>query len=266
MAMDLVHRLVVTGPLEAVADLSRRLVRRAVRKSGRLTWRERIPFSFRRLYQLAPAAKRIDPNVPYEAYDVSDWPLLELSGGRAEVRYQFNTRNLELFDFVRALAAQFETVTFYLLTHCLDDGEVVTCRVRGGTARRWLLPGTREDSHWNSARRKFRLSGEDLYENDEARFFAEERMRKEALEHWVTVRGPGRLEDMDREWWDSPSCRDIETERSVAVAARLSASRTGRRRGATSAPRPARRWPIRCARSTACASTAGFHQGSRMKT
>ena len=185
MAVDLLHRLVVTGPVEAVADLSRRLVRRAVRKSGRLTWRERNPFSFRRLYQLAPDAYRIEPVIPYDPYDASDWPLVALPGGRAEVRYQFSTRNLELQDFVRVLSSQFPIVTFYLLTHCLDDGEVAAYAVRNGRVRHWLLPEARQDSHWNSARRKFRLSGDDLYENGEARSFAEERMRAEALAHWV---------------------------------------------------------------------------------
>ena len=241
MAVDLLHRLVITGTAEPVADLSRRLVRRAVRKSGRLTWRERIPLSFRRLYQLAPDAYRIEPTIPYEPYDASDWPLVALPGGRAKVRYQFSTRNLELQDFVRVLSAQCVTVMFHLLTHCLDDGEIATYAVRGGRVRRWLLPETRQDSHWNSARRKFRLSGEDLYENDEARFFAEERMRAEALSHWAAPsRGRGRLEHIARELWDGPSVRDIETERLVAVAA-LQGRPRRRRTLQGEAPRPRRR-------------------------
>ena len=33
----------------------------------------------------------------------------------------------------------------------------------------------------------------------------------------------------------------------------------------TGRPSPGRCWPMRCARSTACASAAGFHQGSSTK-
>ena len=46
-------------------------------------------------------------------------------------------------------------------------------------------------------------------------------MRAEALAHLAAAsRGRGRLENVAREWWDSPGVRDIETERVVAVSTR----------------------------------------------
>jgi hypothetical protein len=102
MAVDYWHRLVVTGLRETVVLLRGQLSRRARRSvAGHRLGRETIPFSFERLYQLAPAAVRVEAQLPPDPYDVSAWPIRRLLCGDAEVRYQLHTRNIELLPFVR---------------------------------------------------------------------------------------------------------------------------------------------------------------------
>ena len=86
MAVDYFHRLVVSGP-HASVDLFRRQLRLVTSRTvAGHTWRERVPFSFERLYELAPGAARIEPEVPCDPYDMSVWPIRRLPRGAAEIR------------------------------------------------------------------------------------------------------------------------------------------------------------------------------------
>ena len=39
------------------------------------TWTEIVPFSFAGLYELAPAARRVEAQIPFDPYDLSAWPM-----------------------------------------------------------------------------------------------------------------------------------------------------------------------------------------------
>jgi hypothetical protein len=231
VAVDYWHRLIITGPRETV-DLFRAQLRRSARRSsaGR-HWRETIPFSFDRLYQLVPAASRIEPELPREPYDVSAWPIQRLLRGDAEVRYQLHTRNIELLPFVRLLSKRFSALTFRLVTFCLDDSEVASYRASDGRVRKWILPQPRRDAHWERARQKFGLAGDDVYEHDDAERFAEESMLEEAMDRWEPATDGPHPRRRVRNWWNRPASREIMTELYLDLAelnARLPADEEAR--------------------------------------
>jgi hypothetical protein len=121
--------------------------------------------------------------------------------------------------FVRVLSKKFPTLTFRVVTHCADDGEIVSYRVCNGRVRTWILPEARQEAHWDRARQEFALTGEDVYEDDCARGSAEEAMREEALDHWQPeANGPRGLRKPGRSWWNRPVSRDLESERIIAMA------------------------------------------------
>jgi hypothetical protein len=160
LAVDYWHRLVVTGPREAVGLLRGQLRRRAGRSvAGQRLWRETIPFSLERLYRLASAAFRVEPHVPHEPYDGSAWPVRRLARGLAEARYQLHTRNIDLLPFVRVLSKTFPALTFCLVNFWLDDSDIASYRVSGGRVHTWVLPRSRRDDHWERARQEFGLAG-----------------------------------------------------------------------------------------------------------
>jgi hypothetical protein len=74
--------------------------------------------------------RRVEAQIPFDPYDLSDWPMRTLEDGRAEIRYQLHTRNLELIDFLRPLARALPRLTFTLTTLYLDDSSIETHRLR----------------------------------------------------------------------------------------------------------------------------------------
>jgi hypothetical protein len=183
-------------------------------------WRETIPFSFERLYDLVPAAVRIEPQVPRDPYDISVWPIRRLTARLAEVRYQLHTRNIELLPFVRLLSKKFAALTFSLVTFCLDDSEVASFRVCNGQVRKWILPEARHEANWECARQKFALTGDEVYDDDDATEFAENAMLEEALDHWEPIskepRQPRRRVRVPS-WSGRAISRDIMTEMEIAL-------------------------------------------------
>lgn len=216
MAVDYWHRLVIHGPHETVDRFRLQLRRTVSRSEANQSWRETVPFSFQQRYDLAPAATRIHTTIPWDPFDISVWPLRRLPEELAEVRYQFHTRSLEMWPFVRLLSRKFPTLIFRLVTHCLDDGEVESYRIVSGRLRNWIVPERIEDVSWEHASQKFDLVGDDLYESDEATFFAEEAIREAALDHWSDDPGPPRCGP--RKWWNRPVLRDFRTEQAFAIA------------------------------------------------
>jgi len=214
MAVDYFHRLIVRGPRPQLLALRRRLARTWSRGSGRRQKSEQLPFSFAALYRIAPAASRVEREVPGEPYDIRVWPITQRNRAPAELRYQLHTREVDLSGFLRPLSRACPSLTFVLSTLYLDDGEFASCHARRGRLKRWFLPARRHEAHWERARLKFRLAGDDVYDDDDATFYAEERMNDEALAHWDRPsehRGRRRR----RRWWNRPVARDFETEREL---------------------------------------------------
>src|SRR5512145_2364216 len=106
----------VRGPCKEILSFRRQIYRRYRRKIGRKSWMEIAPFSFAALHEIASAARRIEEEFPYDAYDMSVWPMRPINRGQAEVRYQFHTRNVEMADLIRVLARARSALTFTLLT------------------------------------------------------------------------------------------------------------------------------------------------------
>jgi hypothetical protein len=101
-----------------------------------------------------------------------------------ELRYQLHTRGIDLFEFPGLLSRAFPALSLRLATLYLDDREVEVFQAVRGRLRRWLMPAARREAHWERARRKLGLSGDDVYDDDDAEHYAENEMIDEALDHW----------------------------------------------------------------------------------
>ena len=182
MAVDYSHRLIVQGPHDVVRRFRRQMYREYPRTLAGRTWTEIVTFSFAALYEIAPAARRIEPEVPYDPYDLCDWPIRRVSVRQSEVRYRFHTRNLEMIGLIRALSRELPSLTFMLTTFCLDDNSIIAYRLRGGKLQQWTLPERQQQFHWERTLTRFRLEeGEVAYANEEARGWHEEQMLAEPL-------------------------------------------------------------------------------------
>ena len=116
MAVDYLHRLIIRGPREDVRAFRRQIYREYPRRIARKSWTEIVPFSFTALYEIAPAASRIEPEAPDDPYELSAWPVRRVGSNKAEVRYQFQTRNLEMVGLIRVLSRALPSLTFTLAT------------------------------------------------------------------------------------------------------------------------------------------------------
>jgi hypothetical protein len=217
MAVDYFHRVRAFGRRADVRDFRNRIYREYPRTVGGETWTEIVPFSFAALYDLAPAARKIEAEIPFDPYDLSAWPIRALPEGRAEIRYQLHTRNMELIDFLRVIARALPSLTFTLLTLCLDDSSIETYRLRGRKEQKWVLPERRRDFHWDRARKKFNLAGDEVYDDDEADHWAEEEMLTEAFGHWDAAGRIRRGRAPRYRWWNAIRLRDLDTERKLSL-------------------------------------------------
>jgi hypothetical protein len=153
MAVDYLHRLLVSGKAADVRAFRDAIYREYPRTIAGETFTEIAPFSFAGLYELAPPARRVEREIPDDPYDLSAWPVRMVDGERAEIRYEMHTRNLKLIDFVRPLAHALPRLTFTLSTLCVDEPSVESYRLHGRREQRWRLPepparrllGTREE-------------------------------------------------------------------------------------------------------------------------
>jgi hypothetical protein len=80
------------------------------------------------------------------------------------------------------------------------------------------LPDRRHNFHWERAGRKFKLVGDELYDDEEAEHWAEEEMLTEAFSHWDEAgrvrrgRAPRRYR-----WRNAIVLRDLDTERQLSL-------------------------------------------------
>jgi hypothetical protein len=219
MAVDYFHRIRVYGKRDDVRRFRRRIEREYPRTVGGETWTEIVPFSFAALYALAPAAREIEAEIPFDPYDLSVWPIRSLAAHRAEIRYQLHTRSMELIEFLRPLSQALPNLTFTLTTLCLDDSSIETYRLRGRREQKWLLPDARRDVYWDRARRKFKLAGDAVYEDEEADDWAEQEMLTEAFGHWDDSGRIRRSRPPRYRWWNAVALRDLQTERELSLLA-----------------------------------------------
>lgn len=224
MAVDYLHRLVVTGPPKEL---------KAFRKAVSLTvtrrpavkipeWREYVPISFAAMYARCPRLTRVEPNLPSDPYDISQWPKRSLPDGRDEIRYKFDIRNLEMKDFLVPFSREFPEIECKLVIFCLDGDSIDSYLIRNGKARKYALPLSRHEWHWEQARKQFVIEGDEVYEDDEARSFAEQGMLEESLDHWEFTTGNGAAAPVRRRkrrnWWNRPTVRNIAFERELFMA------------------------------------------------
>lgn len=225
MAVAYHHRLIASGPSDEIKEFRRAVSHQVFRKTKlkKMAGRhEFVPISFAAMYAKCPTLVRIDPNLPYDPYDISAWPKRVLPDGRVELRYQFHLRNIEFSAYLVPFSRLFLQLEFRLVIFCLDDSEIDSYLIRNGRARKYKLPDARSESHWDDARARFGIAGDDIYDDDDARRFAEEGMLEEALDHWdrpgkrrAVAIGP---RTQRRNWWNRPAMRNLRFEQELSMA------------------------------------------------
>ena len=163
---------------------------------------------------MAPDARRIETEVPCDPYELSSWPVRRIGRNQSEIRYRFQTRNMEMNGLIRVLSRALPSLTFTLATLCLDDSDIEVYRLKGRSTQKWAFPQRRRDFHWSRARIKFGLAGDDVYDDDDAEHWAEEEMLHEALTHWDEDNAAAHSHRRSRDrWWSQLPLRDLATER-----------------------------------------------------
>jgi hypothetical protein len=217
MAIDYLHRLLIRGSNGDVRAFRRQIYREYPRSIDDQNWIEIVPFCFKALYEMAPRACRIDPIAPGDPYELRAWPVRWIGHNQSEVRYQFQTRNLEIAGLIRVLSRSLPSLTFTLATLCIDDSSVEVYRFKGRSTQKWKFPQRRQDFHWNRARIKFGLAEEDDDEDGKVEDWADEQMLHEAMTHWNKNGGTAaRSSPRSRyRWWNRRPLRDLATERQL---------------------------------------------------
>jgi hypothetical protein len=210
MSITYLNRLLVVGTPNQVKSFRDTMRRTVHRRIGRKSWDEQVPFSLERL---ATITGMPDPeNYAEEPYTMSAWPIRRVTPRRAEIRYQFETMNLEMPPPIKRLSRRMPGLNFRLLVHCLDDDSPESFEIRAGRVRTHSLSDQSREQYWQAAGKKFGLSGDDIYDDDEVTFFAEERMREDVLNIWETPKTVRR-----RDWWNRPAIRLMMDEMELAV-------------------------------------------------
>jgi len=209
MSTTYLNRLLVIGTpgrVNAFRDTMRLTLKRRV---GQTSWDEQVPFSLERL--AAVTRMRGPGNYVVEPYSMSAWPIRQVTARRAEIRYQFETIDLEMPPPIKRLSRHMPDLTFRLMMHCLDDDCPQSFEMRAGALRKRSLSDDQRQQYWQAAGEKCGLSGDAIYDDDVATFIAEEQMREDVLNVWVTGKAPR------RNWWNRPKRRLLMDEKEWAV-------------------------------------------------
>jgi hypothetical protein len=122
---------------------------------------------------------------------------------------------MEMAPFVRLLARVNPQLAFTLVTKCFDDSSIRSFHYSHGRARVWQIPNRFQEACWEMARKKFGKPGDEVYDDDDADWWADERMLAEGFGHWQTKLGNrGRIRRYD--WYNQPMLRDLDVERELA--------------------------------------------------
>lgn len=115
------------------------------------------------------------------------------------------------------MSTRFPALVFCLVTFCLDDSEIAGFTIRNSQLRKWILSERARAQHWEQARQKFGIAGDAVYEDDDAEFWAEERMLAEMMDR-VETSSIGREPSSNprvEQWFNRPVERDLDTEREI---------------------------------------------------
>jgi hypothetical protein len=175
MAVDFLHRLIVTGPEKSVKVFARQMRRKVWhRPIGQVkAWREHIALSFEAMYKQCAALQRVYPVAPSDPYEMRAWRATRLGGAKVRIRYQFQTRNMEVMELFRLLSRCYPSVVFVLVTYCLDVSEITSYFLYRGHKSRFELSVDRRRAHWSRAVAESGIEDEAAYDDEDARSSAE---------------------------------------------------------------------------------------------
>ena len=186
-------------------DFVRRIALVITRRVAGETVQQTVPFSFESMWTMA----RMKDDQPGEAFDMTRWGVVR-RGRNAEVRYRFHTRNVEMHPLLKRLSKRVPTLTFALVTHCLDDSDFGAFTIHNGRQRgNWLGDEWRQP-FWERAAKEFNMPLDETWEDPATESIAESWMRDAAVR---IATGS----DRDFAWWGGRVYRDFENERASAM-------------------------------------------------
>jgi hypothetical protein len=112
---------------------------------------------------------------------MSRWPI----GQRqrvADVRYRFHTRSLEMPPMLTRLSKATPRLSFALVTHCLDDNDFGHYAISKGKRRGKWLGGDWRTPFYERAAERYKMTLDDVYEDDVVTSIAESWMRDAAMQ------------------------------------------------------------------------------------
>jgi hypothetical protein len=203
LAVDYFHYLIVSGPRNAVADFAHRIALVVTRRVAGKTARQTVPFSFESMYAIG----RLKGDSRGEAFDMTRWPIVT-RGRVAEVRYRFHARSVEIHPLLKRLSKATPRLIYTLVTHCLDDNDFGHFTISHGRLRgKWLGDDWRTPFYERAAQ-KYKLTLDEVYEDDGVCDVAERWMRDAAMQ---IATGTSRRYD----WGGGRTYRDFEDERAA---------------------------------------------------
>ena len=205
MAVDYFHYLVVTGPTPVVNEFVHRIALVVTRRVAGATFRHTVPFSFESMYAVA----RMKGDHPCDPFDMTRWPVVT-RGRVAEVRYRFHTRSLELHPLIKRLSKATPKLQFALVIHCLDDNDFGRFVIGKGKLRGGWLGGDWREPFYERAAQKYKMTLDEVYDDDMVTSFAESWMRDAAV---TLATGTTRR----YEWSGGRVYRALEDERAGAM-------------------------------------------------
>lgn len=188
-------------------DFVHRIALVVTRRVGGVNVRQTVPFSFESLYAMGRI--RRDEDVRGDPLDMTRWRIVR-RGRLAEVRYRFHTRSFELHPLLTRLSRHVPRLTFALVTRCLDDNDFGAFTIRAGRRRGNWLGGEWGKPFYERAARQYKMTLEEVYEDDDIEAVAEWWMTHAAVQ---IATGTKRR----YEWRGGRVYRDMEDERATAM-------------------------------------------------
>ena len=187
-------------------DFVHRIALVVTRRVAGVNVRQTVPFSFDSLYAMARMKRDDQPGDPF---DMTRWGIIQ-RGRLAEVRYRFHTWNVELHPLLKRLSKHVARLTFALVTRCLDDNGFAPYTIHNGKQRGKYLPDEWSTPFYERAARLYKMTLDEVYEDDDVEAVAEWWMTDAAVQ---IATGTKRR----YEWRRGRVYRDFEDERATAL-------------------------------------------------
>jgi hypothetical protein len=145
-----------------------------------------IDLSFEQLFRLHSELSYPDKDIPRDEFHyLAEFEEAVRWHEFTQARYTLEVKNTQIHEMLLALSPCYQGLCFVNSELCLDDGSVLSVYTRRGRQFVWELPEKRSVAHWKAAAKLQGIKNmEAAYDDDEARWDAEDGMVTEGLVRW----------------------------------------------------------------------------------